>query len=262
MLHSSSNPLLDDQHVERLAELGLVSASIIHEVKNALQGIANALLLLEHDQSIGPKSREWIAVAQRELLRALDASRQTLSLVRNEALRKVRVSSLLDDVLEVYAGKAPYKSVAIERRYDFQGEIEAAPDSIREVFANIVLNALESLPARGGKLLVRTSARRRSNGRHVAGVQIVFADNGPGIPDKNKKKIFEPLFSTRKGTGTGLGLWICRQLVRQHHGHLWLISKTRGAGCCFLIFLPVRQKSKPLSSVSPAKVAVPEAPRL
>lgn len=243
MPHTSVNVQLEKRHADRLAELGLVSASIIHEVKNALQGIANALFLLEHDQSIGPKSREWIAVAQRELSRAFDASRQTLSLVRAEAPGQVSVSRLLDEVLDAYAGKAAYKRVTIERRFDFQGEIQADPGSIREVFANIVLNALESLPARGGRLLVRTSARRRSNGRHVAGVQIAFADNGPGIPDKNKKKIFEPLFSTKKGKGTGLGLWVCMQLVRQHHGNLSLLSKTRraGAGCCFLIFLPVRQ---------------------
>src|SRR6185437_15284540 len=90
---------------QTLAELGLVSASVIHEVKNALQGISNALFLLEQDSSLRPKAREWISSAQRELSRAFEASRQTLALVRHEVPSRVSVTRILDEVLEANAKK-------------------------------------------------------------------------------------------------------------------------------------------------------------
>lgn len=227
---------------QTLAELGLASASVIHEVKNALQGIANALFLLEHDPTLRPRAREWINDAQRELSRAFDASRQTLALVRHEAPSQVSVTHILDEVLEASSGKTAYKGVAIERRYEYHGTIESNEGAIREVFTNLVLNALEAAPRSGGKLTVHTSAWSRANGKEVAGVRIVFEDNGPGIPDADKKKVFEPLFSTKKGKGTGLGLWVSDRLVRQQHGALRLESrKSHASGSSFSVFLPLKQ---------------------
>lgn len=233
-----------DRH-DALAQIGLASASIIHEVKNALQGIANALYLLEHDRSQGPKARKWIATARRELSRAYDASRQTLALVREEAPLLVSISKLLDEVLDTYSGKVEYKGVTIDRRYKFNGDIEANLGAVREVFANIVLNALEAVPCRTGRLAIHTCRWSRVNGKEIAGVRIVFADNGPGIPDKYKKKVFEPLFSSKKGKGTGLGLWVSEKLVQQHRGELRLLTKSQGAstGCSFSVFLPLKQSS-------------------
>ncbi len=226
-----------------LAELGLVSASVIHEVRNALQGIHNALFLLGRDPSLRPKPREWIASAERELARAFEASRQTLSLVRQDAPAQVSVTAVLDEVLAACAAKTAHKGISIERRYDFAGRIEANEGAVREVFTNLVLNALEAAPRESGKLAIHTSASKRANGRDVPGVQIMFADNGPGIPEKVRKKIFRPLFTTKKGKGTGLGLWVSRRLVRQQHGVLRLVSSagSTNSGTCFSVFLPLKQ---------------------
>jgi signal transduction histidine kinase len=83
----------------------------------------------------------------------------------------------------------------------------------------------------------------RANEKDVAGVRIRFADNGPGIPDEYKKKVFEPLFSTKAGKGTGLGLWVSDRLVHQQHGALRLESSACGeiSGSCFSVFLPLKQ---------------------
>lgn len=138
--------------------------------------------------------------------------------------------------------KARTRGFAVERRYEYDGTIEANDGAVREVFTNLVLNALEAVPRRDGKLTVRTSAWIRSNGKDVAGVRIVFEDNGPGIPDAHKKKVFEPLFSTKKGKGTGLGLWVSDRLVHQQRGALWLDSKKSYApGSSFSVFLPLKQ---------------------
>lgn len=232
-----------EEHRQALAELGLVSASVIHEVKNALQGIGNALFLLEHDPSLRPRARDWIASAQRELSRALAASRQTLALVRYGTPARLSITEILDEILDTYATTTAYKRISIDRQYKFNGTIEANEGAIREVFTNLVLNALEAVPQSMGRLVIHTGAVTRANEKDVAGVRIRFADNGPGIPDKYKKKVFEPLFSTKGGKGTGLGLWVSDRLVHQQHGALWLESRACGetSGSCFSVFLPLKQ---------------------
>jgi signal transduction histidine kinase len=251
MQQRSEDQRLQEKNVHDLAEVGLLSAGIIHEVKNALQGIANALLLLDNEQGLQPRARTWIADARRELSRAIEVSRETLSLVREESVSPVRIQDVLEDVLDAYAGKIRYKGVHIERRYEFHETIQADPGAVRQVFANIILNALESAPHETGKLTIHTSPLLKMNctmgsvpGNDVRGVRIVFADNGPGIPDENREKVFEPLFSTKKGKGTGLGLWMTQRLVRKHHGTVHLRSSSNGkrpSGTCFSVFLPLHQ---------------------
>ena len=247
---------------DALAEIGLESAGIIHEMKNALQGIANALFLLDAEQGLSPKPREWIANARLELARAFEISHQTMTLVRDENPGPVRVTDVLDDVLNAYAGKIAYKKITIERRYGFKETIEADAGAVRQVFANIVLNALEAAPCGTGKLAIHTAAHHAVTyhagtyhavkGKDVPGVRILFSDNGPGIADKHKEKVFEPLFSTKKGKGAGLGLWMTRKLVRKQRGDLQLRSSTSGpaTGTCFSVFLPLSQNS-PLPPVIP-----------
>lgn len=233
----------DDQRQQTLAELGLVSASVIHEVKNALQGISNALLLLEHEPGLRLQAREWIASARSELSRAFQASRQTLALVRHDAPSQVSITEIMDQVLDACAAKTREKGITIHRHYKFEGRIEANEGAIREVFTNLVLNAVEAAPRRSGKVAIHTYSSRRANGKDVEGVRILVADNGPGIPDQDKRKVFQPLFTTKKGgEGTGLGLWVSDRLVHQQHGALRLATKTGegSSGSCFYVFLPLR----------------------
>lgn len=249
MLQQAINRRFRDEDVRALAEVGLLSAGIIHEVKNALQGIANALFLLDREQDLKPRAREWIGIARRELSRAFDVSRDTLALVREENAVPVRITDILEDVLSTYAAKIDYKGVIIDRRYEFRETICADPGAVRQIFSNIVLNTLESLPGRGGKLTIHTRACHVGDGRNarrtkaVRGVRILFADNGPGIPAENRRKVFEPLFSTKEGKGSGLGLWITEQLVRKQHGGLRLRSSDNpsSSGTCFSVFLPLNQ---------------------
>ena len=245
MRQKAHNDQLNGENIDALAEVGLASAGIIHEMKNALQGIATALVLLDAEQDLRPKPREWIATARRELARVFEISNQTMTLVRDENVVSVRVTDVLEDVLNTYAGKIAYKRITIERRYEFQEMIEADAGAVRQVFANIVLNALEAAPRGTGRLAIHTSASHLANGKDVAGVRIVFADNGPGIPDKDKEKIFEPLFSTKKGKGAGLGLWVTARLIRKQRGGLRLRSSSKGSasGTCFSVFLPLKQNS-------------------
>ena len=243
MLQKAHNEQMNDDNINALAEVGLASAGIIHEIKNALQGVANALFLLDAEQDLKPRAREWVTTARRELMRTLDVTHQTMALVRDESPAPMRVTDVLEDVLSTYSGKIAYKGIKIDRRYEFKKTIEADAGAVRQVFANIVLNALEAAPTGTGRLAIHTLASHVANGRGVAGVRIHFTDNGPGIPNKDKKKVFEPLFSTKKGKGTGLGLWVTARLIRKQHGSLRLESRSNssGSGTCFSVFFPLHQ---------------------
>src|SRR5689334_14260039 len=134
------------RNVHALAELGLFSAGLMHEIKNALQAIANALFLLSEERSLTPTIRQEVAIARRELSRALDLSAQTLALTREENPVALCLGDLLEEVLSTYSAKTAYKHFTVERQYEFDGKIQGSPDAIRQVFSNIVLNALESAP--------------------------------------------------------------------------------------------------------------------
>ena len=242
---SADSRQIGNPNANALMEVGVLSAAIIHEVKNSLQGVANALFLLDSDQNLSHKARERVAIARRELSRAFDISKQTLALVREEQPVAVSITDVLEEVLHTYAEKSAYKQITIERRYEFDDYIQGSPGAIRQVFADIVLNALESAPFQKGKLVIHTSPCFRSRGSSVSGVQVVFADNGPGIPDGYKRKVFEPLFSTKSGKGSGLGLWVADRLVRQQNGHMRMHSRSESinSGSCFSVFLPRRRES-------------------
>jgi signal transduction histidine kinase len=237
---SANHGQVGNSNANELIEVGILSAAIIHEVKNSLQGVANALFLLDLDRDLSRNAREMVAIARRELSRAFDISKQTLALIREEHPVAVSVTDVLEDVLQSYAEKIAYKHITIERRYEFNEKIQGNPGAIRQVFADIVLNALESAPFYTGKLMLHTSPCFRSRGSSSTGVQIVFADNGPGIPAENKRRVFEPLFSTKSGKGSGLGLWVADRLVRQQNGHMRMHSRntTINSGSCFSVFLP------------------------
>jgi two-component system, NtrC family, sensor kinase len=228
-------------NVDALAELGLFSAGIMHEIKNALQGIADALFLLAAERNLSPGVREKVALARQELSRAFDVSAQTLALVREEEPVALSLVGLLEEVLSTYSAKTAFKHFQVERQYEFAGEIQGSPGALRQVFSNIILNALESAPFETGKLVIHTHEYLGSKNGKAPGVQIDFADNGPGIPDRNKKKVFEPLFSTKKGKGAGLGLWVAHRLILQQHGQIRLGNGSEGmnSGACFSVFLPL-----------------------
>ena len=107
--------------------------------------------------------------------------------------------------------------------------IYAVSSQIQQIFFNLILNALDAMPD-GGEVLISARAL-------PGGVEMIFEDNGPGIPAERRESIFEPFFSTKEG-GTGLGLTVSYNIVTAHGGMLDLISG-RGSGACFRLFLPM-----------------------
>jgi two-component system, NtrC family, sensor kinase len=203
------------QESERLAQIGRLSASIAHEIKNPLEAIEQVLYLLE-SSGANDEQRRYIATAQTEVKRAVDIANQTLDFARNASNPvPVKIRSILDDVLDFYGRKIAYKQLSVEVRHNFDGEIKGSPGELRQIFSNLVVNSLEVLERGRGKLKVRSSRGHHWKNREQSGVKIVVSDNGPGIPAERHKQIFEPLFSTKGGKGSGLGLWIVRSRYRK-----------------------------------------------
>jgi signal transduction histidine kinase len=148
----------------------------------------------------------------------------------------------MDEILQLYSRKLVSRQIRVTRRYRSSGPISGFSGELRQLLANLVMNAMDAM-ADGGSLQVRVAAGRDwPTGR--AGVRITVADTGSGIPRDRLRQIFEPFYTTKKDTGTGLGLWVSRGIVQKHGGSIRVRSRADGrttartTGTVFSIFLP------------------------
>jgi PAS domain S-box-containing protein len=223
---------------EKLAATGRLAASIAHEINNPLAAVTNVLYILRTRQDMPKTAVEFVRTAEQELARVAHITKQTLAFYREVSTPVLTsVPSLLDEVLSVYSRNIEEKRVTILRRYGNVEELRAFPGELRQVFSNLVLNALEAISTTG-KVAVRVRRDRAS--RLQPGIRITIADDGPGIALENLSRIFEPFFTTKDSKGTGLGLWVSQGIVQKHGGTLRVRSHVRGAnhGTCFTVFLP------------------------
>jgi signal transduction histidine kinase len=229
---------------ERLATTGRLAATIAHKIHNPLDAVSNLLYLIE--QATEDKAlREYVSLATSELERVTQMTEQMLAFQR-EAVRPVPVhmSDILGSVLSLYERKLQSAAIRVDKQIEDRISVMALPGELRQVFANLIGNAIEAMRSQQGRLVLRTrTARDGRNGRH--GVRILVADNGPGIPSEIRKKIFDPFFTTKGESGTGLGLWISADIVRKYEGTIRLWSSTRpgSSGTCFSVFLPFGENS-------------------
>jgi signal transduction histidine kinase len=179
-------------------------------------------------------------MASEELSRVTQMTQRMLTFQR-ESVKPVpvKLEDLLESVVTLYERKI--KSAAIEIRKDIAvlQPTLAQPGELRQVFANLLGNAIEAVGNKHGKIWLRAYVSRDwLNGR--AGVRVLFADNGRGIPAELREKIFDPFFTTKGESGTGLGLWVTSDIVRKYDGVMRLRSTTRPerSGTCFSVFFP------------------------
>ena len=219
---------------------GLLAATLAHELKNPMQALGEALFLLNSIPNLDDRVQRCVDVAQKELERMIHITNNVLTLYRPPvASIAVDLAAELDAVLNFYEDKIRFKKIQVEKRYSGSVSIQAAPGEMRQIFTNVIVNALEAVPA-GGRLLIHLFPSRAWSGGKATGIRVVFADNGPGIEPERQRIIFEPLYSTKDGKGAGLGLWLTRALVQKCGGFLRVHSSTRTGrnGTCFSMFLP------------------------
>lgn len=224
---------------EKLAATGRLAASIAHEINNPLAAVTNALYILRTAQSMPEKSLDYIRTAEIELARVVHITKQTLGFYRElSAPVNVYVPQLVDEALAAQETRIAAHGIVMHKEYGQVQEMQAYPAELRQVFSNLLTNALEAV-ADGGKVSVRIRQAHNARSRH--GVKITIADDGMGIPENHIPRIFEPFFSTKETKGTGLGLWVSQGIVQKHGGEIH-VRTSHGEtyhGTCFMIFLPV-----------------------
>ena len=200
---------------ERVAAAGRLTASIAHEVNNPLQSVQNCLHLAGREDLPVEKRREYFALAQTELERLMKTMQRMLDFYRPGAARveQVDILELLQHVLSLTSQQLGQRHIQVDADLpESLPVIYAVSSQIQQIFFNLILNSLDAMSA-GGELKIR--AREFENG-----VEIVFHDTGPGIPESRRNDIFEPFFSTKEG-GTGLGLAIVDGIAKRHGGRVW-----------------------------------------
>lgn len=224
---------------ERLAAMGRLAGIIAHEINNPLEAIANAFYLLRDHPSLDEEARYYSRLAEEELSRVAHITKQTLSFYRETRHAvSVSLSEILDNVIELQSRRFEMNRITLEKQFKTRGTIQGFPVELKQVFLNIIGNAVQAMPD-GGRLRIRLieSADLR-NGRK--GVRVSVFDTGVGISREHSKKIFEPFFSTKETKGTGLGLWISKGIIQKYQGTIRFRSVRfrNGNVTCFSIFIP------------------------
>jgi signal transduction histidine kinase len=220
------------RRLDRLANLGLVSAGVAHEIKNGLVAIKTYVeILLEKGDDT-----EMVAVVRRELTRIDGLATQMLRLSAPKAatLAPVPIHQVLDHSLQLLAHQLSGRMIELKRDYRAQSDtVQGDEAQLQQAFMNLVLNGIEAIGS-NGELTVRTETVAAANG--PCGLKIFFCDTGPGIAPENLGRLFEPFFTTKKN-GTGLGLAISQRVAEDHAGKIEAVSND-GGGSTFIVFLP------------------------
>jgi signal transduction histidine kinase len=223
---------------EKLAVVGRLASSIAHEINNPLESVTNLIYLAQVSDTL-EQARGYLTTAEIELRRAAAITSQTLRFHRQATSPQLmKVADLTDTVLSIYQGRINNAHIRIERRNRSRRKVHCFDGEIRQVLSNLVGNALDVMPS-GGRLLLRE--REATNWRTgETGVSITIADDASGMSPSVQARIFNPFFTTKGVTGTGLGLWVSKEIVERHRGLLNVRSSQSPAhhGTVFTLFLP------------------------
>jgi len=239
---------------EKLATAGRLAAAVAHEINNPLEAVINLIYLARHRPQ---HQDQYLEMAEKEVLRVAAIAQQMLGFVRETSSPSpLNVAATLDDVLQLYLRPLSEKHIQVEKQYDPAVEIHGFAGELRQLFSNLILNALDALDD-GGRLTFHVAPGRQwSNGHesraHRSGVRITIADSGSGIRQGDLTRIFEPFYSTKGDAGTGLGLWLSHGIVQKHEGSIRVRSRTTAgsSGTVFSIFLPDGAERVRMASVA------------
>lgn len=229
------------RRTEKLAVAGRLAASIAHEINNPLAAITNCLYLVEQSamDSVG---RSYLEMAQKELDRVAQITVQTLRFHRQSSRpAETEPSELIETVLALFEPRIRRMGLRVERRFRQTPALLAYEGEVRQVIVNLLGNAIDATPS-GGCIFVRTtSAYDWQAGTRC--LVITVADTGTGMSEEIIARLFEPFFSTKGITGTGLGLWVSKEIVDRHRGRIHVRSRKatdeRAGQTVFRILLPV-----------------------
>ncbi len=225
---------------EKLAAAARLSATVAHEINNPLEAVVNLIYIAKAAPDAPPAVVQQLSLAEQELERVAHITRQTLGFYRESYVpEQIEVSALVESVLRLYSNKLAAKNIHVERHFGECPTVKGVPGELKQVISNLVSNAIDAV-GKDGTITVRLLCVEQATGGFA---QIVIEDDGPGIPAEHADRIFEPFFTTKKDVGTGLGLWVTKEIVSRHGGSI-LVRARDGEhapqGAAFTICLPVK----------------------
>lgn len=225
------------QRADKLATIGELASSVAHEIKNPLAGINGVIQVLLKDEEIPYKAKEIL----REILNLTARLDRTV----NNLLRfskdtpaqfsMTNINEIIKKTLFIIEQQAITSKVVLQIQLD-----SSIPDSLMDeeqivhLLINIILNAIQAMPD-GGKISIKTSLDERDGNKYI---KVSISDTGVGIPEGIRDKIFDPFFTTRPH-GTGLGLYICKRIIKAHNGEIWVESE-ENRGSTFYFIIPLK----------------------
>ena len=221
---------------EKLAAAGRLASTVAHEINNPLESVVN-LLYLARRANTPEQADQYLDFAEREINRVSHIARQTLGFYRETAqMTRVPLQAIVDALLQVYQGKFKAKTIDVRTDVAPDLQITARTGELNQVLSNLITNALDACSA-GGRVEIQAKTRRQED---IAGAEITVTDNGSGIHPDDLPRVFEPFFTTKKDVGTGLGLWVVKQIVEGSSGTLAIESSTdpESHGTTVTLFLP------------------------
>ena len=225
------------RRTEKLAVAGRLAASIAHEINNPLAAITNLLFLISTAEDLAAV-RKYNAIAQEELRRVSDIANQTLRFYRApQPAELVNVAEVIDSALALFRSKLRGQSITVSRNYAPGLSLTVSLGELRQVLVNLIANAIDAMP-QGGHIHLRAKAARH-HVRRQPGVRITVADDGKGIPGQVRDRIFQPFFTTKGTTGTGLGLWLTRDILERAGGYIRVRNHYSPHGAVFSMWLPL-----------------------
>ncbi len=220
---------------EKLAAVGQLAAGVAHEINNPLAAILANTQLLQRELAPDDDRQESVSLIAMAGERALQVVRNLLDFARQERY-ELAATDVNQTIQNAFALAAPLlRNTSIRLISELTPELPpiwASQDHLQGVWLNFLLNARDALGADGGE--IRVATRRQGNELHVT-----LADTGMGIQPERLPRIFEPFYTTKKsGQGTGLGLFTCHRIIKQHGGHIRVDSQV-GRGTVFTVVLPL-----------------------
>jgi PAS domain S-box-containing protein len=224
---------------EKLAAMGRIASTIAHEINNPLEAVTNLLYLARRDPCLNPDTEEHLATAERELARVGEITRLALGFIRNSAERReIEIADGIEDVLALFRHRFEMRNVAVDRQYEPGVVVHIAPQELRQIATNLISNALDASRPPDARIVIRI-------GREESSALLFVEDNGSGIAASHLHRIFDPFFTTKDDTGTGIGLWVTRELVEKAGGTIAVKSGDLPGGTrtSFRIELPLCDSS-------------------
>lgn len=233
------------RRTEKLAAAGRLAAAIAHEINNPLEAVTNLLFLIRQ-APLDAESAGYADLAAHEVARISEITQQTLRFYRQSTLPVMsNVCEIVDSVLTLHQGRIATLQVEVCFHYAQNVQLFCFAGELRQLFANLVGNALDAMTPGGGRLCLRVRYAQSLTHPDEAGVRITVADTGSGMTREVQRHIFEPFFTTKEATGTGLGLWVSAEIIKKHDGCIRVRSRARtengnAAGTVFAVYFPLR----------------------